>query len=826
MNPTKLYISLLALLVPLLGMAGKNPMSGTLRDLGFELHNSFTKIPQTQAHYDSLHTAWHEDIGDAIDMANRQALLLYTQEQNMTFNMAYVLEKVSSEYAAFTKAQHRYDRDIRALDYQIDTYGRLVESLHMLPVESDSLNRTHRDSCLWYASELLAAYKNCRSQITGDSTYYQDACTRMEDNYRYTLSRYDQLQHYFFREGQTPFMDIIRDFKSFYKKVRTDLRNQYDWDLIHAESVEINLDSDISGVGVNLVLVVFFAFVLIVLGVFWGIAYLIVWLVYRFAKVRRLDKRQLPLLAILIGSIAHVLLSNGLMDGFEYIQMGVDNINTFLWLLMVFAASILMRIQPDQIRQSVMVYLPLFVVAFVIILARNTFLPDSMLVLIFPPLMLLVSVRQLVGCIRLKDKVSPIDRRLGWASLAVYVITFVCVLMGYTFVGLLVFIWWYFQLAFVLTVVCFIELLKRFKTKWLDRRVAAMRLRITYVTGDERESLLFGATWFYDLVREVAVPALAIVSIPMSAFLSLNIFDFNDLFTHYYTEPFIRLAGNDGIETLCVSPENMVYLVLLFLVLKYLNRAIHALWQYVRYSLYLRKNNRKAILSNEINLSVGNSIISVLIWMLYIVIVFVTLNIPTGSLGLIAGGLSAGIGLALKDVINNFVCGIQLVGGRLRVGDWIECDGVRGKVTSINYQCVQVETLRGTETSFLNASLFGKNFNNLTRNNSYEKIVISTSVAYGTDIKKVREVLQEAMMQLRKKDKYGREIVEPKYGINVTVDGMKDSCVEIGVKQYVLLPEQIAYYDRAREIIYDALNAAGIVIPFPQCDVHIIDNQA
>ena len=34
------------------------------------------------------------------------------------------------------------------------------------------------------------------------------------------------------------------------------------------------------------------------------------------------------------------------------------------------------------------------------------------------------------------------------------------------------------------------------------------------------------------------------------------------------------------------------------------------------------------------------------------------------------------------------VCSLPLMGGRLRVGDWIECEGIRGKVTAINYQCV------------------------------------------------------------------------------------------------------------------------------------------
>ena len=75
---------------------------------------------------------------------------------------------------------------------------------------------------------------------------------------------------------------------------------------------------------------------------------------------------------------------------------------------------------------------------------------------------------------------------------------------------------------------------------------------------------------------------------------------------------------------------------------------------------------------------------------------------------------------------------------------------------------------------------------------------------------------------MRTKDQYGREIVEPKYGIKVVVSDMADSSVNIAVKQYVLVPERIGYVDRSKEVIYEALNAAGIAIPFPQCDVHLI----
>ena len=271
-----------------------------------------------------------------------------------------------------------------------------------------------------------------------------------------------------------------------------------------------------------------------------------------------------------------------------------------------------------------------------------------------------------------------------------------------------------------------------------------------------------------------------------------------------------------------VSLYSLLFLTGMFAIFRYANKAIHTIWQSLEYRRFMRKYNRKTVRSNEINLSLGNSLISVFIWFVYIDLFIVTLNIPTGSLGLIAGGLSAGIGLALKDIINNFVYGIQLMGGRLRVGDWIECDGVRGKVTDINYQTTMVETIDGTNVAFLNSSLFGKNFTNLTRNNGYELTTIHVGIAYGTDFEKVREALVKGLEVMKEKDSYGRDVVEPSYGIQVRFGDFANSSVDVMVKQYVLQPERIRYVERCKEEVYKTLNESGITIPFPQCDVHMI----
>ena len=396
---------------------------------------------------------------------------------------------------------------------------------------------------------------------------------------------------------------------------------------------------------------------------------------------------------------------------------------------------------------------------------------------------------------------------------------------GYIFASLLILVWWYFQLAAIHLVFTVLYLIVQYRKKRMANRLSDYRSRITFISGPGKETLMFGATWFYDLVKEVLLPVMGILSIQFCLHLALDVFDFEDLYNNIYHHNFVELVNDSGAATFRLSFHGILVLVSLFFVFRYINRALHAIWQQIRYAIFMKKNHRTTIRNNEINLSLGNSIISVLVWFTYIVVIVLTLHIPTSSATLVAGGLSAGIGFALKDLLNYFIYGIQLMSGRLRIGDWIVCDGIRGKVTHIGYQSTEIETIDGAEMSFLNATLFAKNFSNLTRNYGYEFVKITVGVAYGTDIQRVRELLGEALQTLQDKDAFGRDIVDAKRGINITLEDMDDSAVTIAVKQQVLVAERIGYIDRAKEVIYNTLNENGIAIPFPQCDVHLIKEE-
>lgn len=744
----------------------------------------------------------------------------------------------------------------------------------LTPYILDEQGKADRDQCIVYAIELLKMYAESKAIVVADSIHYYETYLRLKESYDYASDYYKLLQYRIFIEGQTPWFTILANPSKYWQQAKEDVRDKYNINsiinpiqdtipvdssvfastpdtiladtskalftlgdslaipipiltdsltLAHPSSEAINTDEDTGAYSLQFFLVLFLLLIFLFL---WLIISLLLIPVFRFIKPIKnaIAKEQRRYISLLVSALIFILFfANGGGEGI--IQKAFDLSNTFMWLLTAIIAALLIRLKPESLKYGFKMYRPTIYMALAVIGCRVIFIPNSLMNIIFPPIPLVFFGWQLYACLKYGNKVDKSDRFFGWMSLVITGIALIVAVAGFIFVSLLILVWWYFQLAAILTMITIWHLTVLYKEKRMKRRIDERIKHITFASDTDKETLLFSATWFYDLIKEVLLPVLALMSVSLCLHLSLDVFDFHDLFETIFYNPFIQLTNDQGVNTLRISIYSILILTCLFFVFRYLNYAVRAIWKQVRYALFMRRHNRKTIRSNEINFSLANAIISVLVWMIYIVTIVLTLHIPTGSLSLVAGGLSAGIGLALKDVINNFIYGIQLMSGRLRVGDWIECDGVRGRVTDISYQSTQIETIEGAQMSFLNATLFAKNFSNLTRNHSYEFLKITVGVAYGTNIKRVREVLVEAMQALRTKDDYGREIVEPNKGIYIVVDNMDDSAVTIAVKQYVLVAERIGYIDRAKEVIYNTLNENGISIPFPQCDVHLIKDE-
>jgi small-conductance mechanosensitive channel len=211
----------------------------------------------------------------------------------------------------------------------------------------------------------------------------------------------------------------------------------------------------------------------------------------------------------------------------------------------------------------------------------------------------------------------------------------------------------------------------------------------------------------------------------------------------------------------------------------------------------------------------GKNVIQVIVWGAWLLLSLSILRIGGTWLGYIAGGLSTGIGFASKDILENIYYGISLMTGRVKVGDWIECDGTKGKVASISYTSTMLEAIDGSVIAFTNSQLFTKNYKNLTKNHGYVLSIIPFGVAYGSNLAQVKELVENTINDLH------LEGIDPEKTITARVYELGDSSVNFRLFIWVEPLMRSIIISQTLSAIYDTLNKNGIEIPFPQQDVHI-----
>ncbi|MBQ9235452.1 MAG: mechanosensitive ion channel [Alphaproteobacteria bacterium] len=117
------------------------------------------------------------------------------------------------------------------------------------------------------------------------------------------------------------------------------------------------------------------------------------------------------------------------------------------------------------------------------------------------------------------------------------------------------------------------------------------------------------------------------------------------------------------------------------------------------------------------------------------------------NIALIAGALSVGIGLGLQDIVNNFVSGIIMLFERpIKVGDWVIINGEEGQIKQINIRSTEIETFTRSSLIIPNSKVLSNAVTNLTHQNNWARYSVKVGVAYGSDVKKVEQILLDCAL--------------------------------------------------------------------------------
>jgi small-conductance mechanosensitive channel len=797
-----------------------------------------------------------EQLSELVKAADEITINLYSRKSDFAFDQAFALEYMSNIQASFEEQARLSNRDMVESRAGLRRYTMLEETLRDMyrnhPIDSlvpaDSLlgpasvmpleemdpeKRAILDSCLNYTHALADFYRESVGLALQDSVYIAETVRRIQQAYDYVQASYADSQKNRFIGGNVNAIQIVRNWDTIKQEIKEDLVKRYMADRLTDDSVEDELNAHawrgdfILGYGMLALVVLAFAFL---------IAGLISHFLFKRSskpKIREFSPILSSILAVLLFALG-MLLIRADRDN-PYWRMAYLLLSQFSWLTLAIFVSLLIRIRGDQAKASRNIYIPTLLLAFLCILMRAIFLPVSPVPVIFPPILLVFIIWQTSSNIRYRTQVSGADRRYMWVSVGVMGTVFILSLVGYSMIGVLIMTFWTFLLALLHTITTLYYLMVRYYEDKVLRRKARYHQENPLLPLDDKDAFI-EVTWLYDLLRMVAVPVLTLMAFPLSIILTGRAYQLTQAGMSLLEKPLFQRAEETMAATADVAQKvaqgvldfltihNIVLVAALFFIFRYLIYLVKALYRVFKLRRIIEKKKDTQVdplKESDVNLSLTNTLISLGGWFLFLITAFSILHIPTSAITAISTGLAAGIGFALKDLINNFFYGIQLMAGRIRVGDKISCDGVRGVVKRVSYQTTQVEDEDGSVIAFTNTDLFTKQFRNLNSGKNYELIKMPVSVSYGTDVEKARQVILDALKPIMTKDKYGRDIVDPSFPVDVRFDGFGDSSVNLIVALYTTVETHYTFPSRALEAIYNAFHENGIEIPFPQRDVYI-----
>jgi small-conductance mechanosensitive channel len=190
-------------------------------------------------------------------------------------------------------------------------------------------------------------------------------------------------------------------------------------------------------------------------------------------------------------------------------------------------------------------------------------------------------------------------------------------------------------------------------------------------------------------------------------------------------------------------------------------------------------------------------------------------GIDLSNFALIAGGLSLGIGFGLQNVVSNFVSGLILLAERpFKAGDWIVAGPVSGTVKKISVRATEIETFQRQTVILPNSELINSAVGNWTHRNKLGRIEILVGVGYGSDAKRVHEILLEIASN------HPLVLKNPEPFVLFSAFG--ESSLDFEVRVFLAdVSTGIIVQNDIRFAILEAFARENIEIPFPQRDVHL-----
>lgn len=778
----RLYIIILlmvAFVLPSNAVLKEANLDTTLYMLRTELTNYHINLEKQNQAAKAQQLAVIQELISIVKQADQNSIMLYSQRNGYIFDMTYACHEATEQFKKFKSKAVPFRQMIKKNNVEVARFDSLINYLYgMNTMFLSEEAQVNRNVDLTLAVNIRRQLVEQQKQLQTYVQAYDRTDRKLQALNDYANRRYEDIQNSIFNNKDDNYLRILRNFSMNYKETKTSVTEKY-------KSVPGMMSQwDVRIIFILFGIIVFWGLISIFLNLF-TIRIVITQLMkhdmFENRKESFMAKRPCLIMAMTVVTFAFILGIVRMAVTQNFVIMASQLLVEYSWLVGVILVSILLRVDNDKIKNTFRIYSPLMLVGFIVIVFRIILIPNDLVNLIFPPVLLLCTLWQWNVIGRKHNQVLRTDKTYAFISLAVFGVSTIFAWTGFTLLAVQLIIWWTMQLTCVLTITCC--------EGWLSVYAKRKKLADKAITDK----------WLYRFIYKVLLPISGVLSFIISIYWAADVFNMSDTTWEIFNKDYIK-TSNFTASLFSISEVACLYF----------------LFNYINITSvdFMRHHFEKADPASAASkIVMFKNVMQVIIWGIWLLIALNVFQVGKSWLLAIFAGLSTGLGFASKDILENIYYGISLMMGRVKVGDYIICDGTRGKVSSISYTSTMLEATDGSVIAFQNSQLFSKNYKNMTKNHGYELDILEVGIAYGSNVKEVKQILIDALMKL--------DCIYQDNGVKVLLKSFDDSCITLKIVVWVNVLTQAIDDATIMECIYDTLNDHNIEIPFPQREITI-----
>ena len=751
----------------------------TLYMLRTELTNYHIDLERQNQAAKAQQLAVIQELISIVKQADQNSIMLYSQRNGYIFDMTYACHEATEQFKKFKSKAVPFRQMIKKNNVEVARFDSLINYLYgMNTMFLSEEAQVNRNVDLTLAVNIRRQLVEKQKQLQAYVQAYDRTDRKLQALNDYANRRYEDIQNSIFNNGGDNYLRILRNISMNYKEAKTSVTEKY-------KPVPGMISQwDVRIIFILFGIIIFWGLISIFLNLF-TIRIVITQLMkhgmFESRKESFMAKRPCLIMAMTVVTFAVILGIVRMTVTQNFVIMASQLLVEYSWLVGVILVSILLRVDNDKIKNTFRIYSPLMLVGFIVIVFRIILIPNDLVNLIFPPVLLLCALWQWNVIGRKHNQVLRTDKTYAFISLAVFGASTIFAWTGFTLLAVQLIIWWTMQLTCVLTITCC--------EGWLSVYAKRKKLADKAITDK----------WLYRFIYKVLLPISGVLSFIISIYWAADVFNMSDTTWEIFNKDYIKTSN------FTASLYSISEVACLYFLFNYLN---------ITSVDFMRHHFEKADPASAASkIVMFKNVMQVIIWGIWLMIALNVFQVGKSWLLAIFAGFSTALGFASKDILENIYYGISLMMGRVKVGDYIICDGTRGKVSSISYTSTMLEATDGSVIAFQNSQLFSKNYKNMTKNHGYELDILEVGIAYGSNVKEVKQILIEALMKL--------DCIYQDKGVKVLLKSFDDSCITLRIVVWVNVLTQAIDDATIMECIYDTLNDHNIEIPFPQREITI-----